>query len=590
MAQLLAGRADALRIDPGGLHEFVEAAWPDVLPDCPYAVYLADEQGKFWTLAVDLDLRRGCDLTHDVLALERDLGQAGIRFVKAASGTGVHLLATFTDGVEAEVMAAVARALRDLAPSLDLTMLTNPHTGVIRPPGSPHRRGGRSLLMTPPTEALRILRQANDPALLESLLAEAPAAFPPAPRAARPLAARPARALSPVYRSLQRHGDPDAADRSAVAARICLAYVNAGLQEADFLAAALDRSNAGLDHLRRARTGAGAYRARSVPGLKAACRRMWAGRLRYAEQHPARGGTDAAVVAVVEGVLEAMQAEPRRWGGQAGPADAAILLAFCKLVRQVGQLAVSPGVRLLAESAGVTRSTAARAVQRLERDGWLALHQAAVGVLAAAYQIQVPVRAPQGGAGLASQLRRTARDLERLCAVLAHDVSTSAGLGRYAGAVLARIATGSRTVEELAGGTGLALRTVRRHLARLDGLGLADRAVRGRDLTDTAFDELAQALGAQGTVARRRELHADERLAWRWLTADHTARRGWTHERGLYRAGRQSLVGRADATPSMPFPRRQGRADLSLGLSLVRAGEGADPVSVQRVLVGPPTC
>lgn len=53
-----------------------------------------------------------------------------------------------------ESVATLARLARHLCPTLDIAPLSNPTTGCVRPPGAPHRSGGRSVVLRGDTTAL----------------------------------------------------------------------------------------------------------------------------------------------------------------------------------------------------------------------------------------------------------------------------------------------------------------------------------------------------------------------------------------------------------------------------------------------------
>src|SRR5690606_23720644 len=50
----------------------------------------------------------------------------------------------------ADVVRSLARGLATLLPSLDITALSNPAAGCVRPPGAPHRTGGASVPLSDP--------------------------------------------------------------------------------------------------------------------------------------------------------------------------------------------------------------------------------------------------------------------------------------------------------------------------------------------------------------------------------------------------------------------------------------------------------
>jgi DNA-binding Lrp family transcriptional regulator len=611
LARQIAARHDRIRVARcrrGELtNSYRERAWDGcTLPELPYYVYLARD-GAYHRLAFDLDAARG-DVQVDAATLRQLLTEAGIRFIEAISGPagGHHLIALFHAPLPAPRVAALARHLRDVhLPTLDPTCLCNPSTGGIRPPGSPHRHGGRSVLLTPSAVAASALAEGNGREAFDRLCALAGIPASEAHRTPdRP--ARPPRPLSPQLQRLEREGDVEGAyrDRSAVAAAIALGYINAGLPFERFLAAALDPACRGLDHLRRARTGGDRYRVRSEAELRAAAERMWRRRVHFAEQRPPSGhpAPDPGIERLVAAVRAAADAAPSRWGGQGGRSDRAVLDAFLDDARHWPDPQVPASNRRLAERSGISRSAVGRALQRLADDGWLGACTHAAGTLAATYRPTVPSPADDhastaadetvpasGRSWVTSPAPCPTDSLTVTVAVQSHDVFTSEGLGRYAAAVFTALTQHPDAAAGIAAHTGLSVRTVRRHLRRLAGTGLV-RAT-GSLWRARALDALAGAaemLGVTGTAARRADTHAAERAVYRWYAADFNARTGWTVERGLWRTGRHTLTGRdRRPAPSVAFPRRGGRADPTRALHLVLEGHGPAPESVMPPATAP---
>jgi DNA-binding Lrp family transcriptional regulator len=610
LARQIAARGDLIRVAQrrsGELtNSYRERAWDGcTLPELPYYVYLARD-GAYYRLAFDLDAARG-DVQRDAATLRQLLTDAGIRFIEARSGPagGRHLIVLFHAPLPAQLVAALARHLRDVhLPTLDPTCLSNPATGGIRPPGSPHRHGGRSMLLTPPAAAAAALAKGNGRDAFDRLCDLAGVPTPQADQSPERTARAP-RPLSPRLQRLEREGDVEGAyrDRSAVAAAIALGYINAGLPFQRFLAAALDPACRGLDHLRRTHTGAQGYRIRSDADVRAAAERMWRRRVHLAERRPPSGrpapapGTEQLVAAV----RAAADARPSRWGGQGGRSDRAVLDAFLDDARHWPHPEVPGSIRRLAERSGISRSAVGGALHRLADDGWLERCTSAVGPLAATYRPALPPPAaeysPTGTKSVATMVVRswvtspapTSIDhLTVTIAVQSHDVFTSEGLGRYAAAVFTALTEGSDTAAGIASRTGLSARTVRRHLRRLADAGLVSNTGplwRARDLD--ALDRAAELLGVTGTAARRAETHAAERATYHWYVADFAARRGWTVERGLWRTGRHTMTGRdVRPAPSVAFPRRDGRADPTRALHLLLEGHG--PASESVILTTPP--
>ena len=128
-------------------------------PAQPWAVYLAGTDRRFRLLCFDLDAKSAgsapaaardadvlCGLLHDV----------GLDAVVCESGPtgGRHVWTALAESVDAETVATLARLARHVCPSLDLSPLSNAATGCVRPPGAPHRAGGRSTVLSGVLDAL----------------------------------------------------------------------------------------------------------------------------------------------------------------------------------------------------------------------------------------------------------------------------------------------------------------------------------------------------------------------------------------------------------------------------------------------------
>lgn len=604
LARLITARPDRIRVarraDGIVTNSYRERPWDGrSTPDLPYYVYLARD-GSYFRLAFDLDAARG-DVGADAATLRQLLTQAGITFIEAVSGPegGRHLIATFREPLPAALVGELATHLaRVQLPTLDPTCLCNPTTGGIRPPGAPHRNGGASSLITPPTVAAATLAAGNGRKAFNRLIRLAGVV-------SHDERGRPKRAasrqgvLAPRMERLQRYGDLNGEyrDRSRLAAAITMAYVDAGLPVGQFRAAALDPSCRGLDHLHRVRIGPGRYRTRTEPEILAAAERMWRGRVRFAERHPpvGRPSPDPSQEQLVEAVLAAAAEAAGRWGGQGGRSDRAVLDAFLDDVVRWHRTDVPASVRRLSERSGISRSAVARALRRLVRDGWLVPCTPTSGPLAATYRPAVPATGP------ASPPRQTSRDtgasgrrwvtspappststLTDTITIQSHDVFTAEGLGRYAAAVFAALTQAADTPAGLAARTGLSLRTVVRHLNKLAAAGLTTSAGPvWRAHEWTALHDAAAKLGVRGAATRRAEMHAAERFTYRWYLADFAARHGWTQERGLWQPGRHTLTTPDHRpAPSVPFPRHHGRSNITRALNLVLAGHGPAPESL----------
>ncbi|MFF4763368.1 hypothetical protein [Streptomyces sp. NPDC001292] len=123
-------RVDRRSGDGEWLHSYVDRPLPSTAPRGPYAVYLADEDGRFRRLCFDLDSKRG-DTGPDLATLLRALDEAGLTYVVAASGSasGRHVWVTAETPLEATLVSAIAEAAKKRVPTLDKGMLNNPATG-----------------------------------------------------------------------------------------------------------------------------------------------------------------------------------------------------------------------------------------------------------------------------------------------------------------------------------------------------------------------------------------------------------------------------------------------------------------------------
>ncbi|MEV7826807.1 hypothetical protein [Microbacterium enclense] len=159
------------------LNRYMDRELRDRAPERPWAMYLAGTDQRFRFLAFDLDAHgdaaaplRDLDAHGDAAAPLRDLDvltghlvDAGIPFLVCESGPagGRHVWVGLVESVDAATVATLNRLVKHLCPSLDLSPLSNPVTGCVRPPGSPHRDGGVS---TPLTGALDVLTAPQTPA------------------------------------------------------------------------------------------------------------------------------------------------------------------------------------------------------------------------------------------------------------------------------------------------------------------------------------------------------------------------------------------------------------------------------------------
>ncbi|MBG6226560.1 hypothetical protein IWX63_003159 [Arthrobacter sp. CAN_A2] len=116
------------------------------------------------TLCLDLDTSkaRKAVVDDDAGRLAGILTAAGLSFVEDRSPSGGrHLYVPLREAITAAEARRLVEALGLCAPSLDPSPHQNPTDGCIRVPGSAHKSGGHQMLITPLTQAHRILTRRN---------------------------------------------------------------------------------------------------------------------------------------------------------------------------------------------------------------------------------------------------------------------------------------------------------------------------------------------------------------------------------------------------------------------------------------------
>ena len=387
-------------------------------PALPYAVYLADRAGRFHLLAFDLDAARG-PVIEDLAQLRGWLHAAGIPHLVARSGPGGgrHVWAAIAGGAAAGQVAAVARALTARLPTLDAAPLLNPATGCVRPPGAPHRAGGRSTVLDGDWAVL------TDPvttdAGLDALLTIVGPVATPAPAAGarhgvgadvdghRHLLG-PRRALPAASRrALDTPLAPDA-DPSAVLWTVLLGAARARWRYHD-VAELLDVAP-GLEHARtvRVRPGETARSSRPAAERQAVLTRQWAQAVTYVAAcgPDDAGGQDAGFADRLDAVMTAVtrlqaraDACPGRWARPGGAADRRVLDHACAIALTAVRCDVDLDIRSVAIATGIGRETARTALHRLTHDGWLTPRTAANGPHAATWALSDPTSATPPGTG-----------------------------------------------------------------------------------------------------------------------------------------------------------------------------------------------
>ncbi|OLZ51694.1 hypothetical protein BS329_15630 [Amycolatopsis coloradensis] len=575
------------------LHQYDHQPWPDAPPPGPYALYLADESGQFRLLCFDLDTTRG-DVETDLARLRDLLDTAGVRYVVTASGTGGgrHVwLATGPGGAAPLAVRRLAKLLARALPTLDHGMLCNPGTGAARPPGAPHRDGGHAVLLDPATPlAAAAALESGVSGVVERLTEELDATVStPDERSTATLTTR---------EIIQRNGglalaglrrEPSPSTRAALdtvardgEASGLLATVLVGLALARWswpeVHALLDRAP-GLEHARtRSNPRAGAARIRrGSEEAVALLRRQWRRCVEYAAQLPPAATQDAInraeeTARYVATVQAALDEDPARWARQSGPADRGVLDAVCLVALEACGVEIDLDVRRAAAMAGISKSAAARAFDRLSKDGFLLRTAEAVGPRAATWKLLPPATTPeqqqQGGTQgprppgpVREDLRHRLRESLRIRAADAFAPRKVGGLGRHCARVAAACVNGANatTLSRICGYT---VETCERYLTTMRKFGLVRQTRSGSaTLNTSALARAARRLGTHGYRGEQarwmlvdREVYAWWREEEQWMRARKRPRRPHSGEQHLQLWG---------ARRREPFPRSGERADFA---------------------------
>jgi len=579
-------------------------------PDAPWAVYLTDQAGAFRLLAFDFDAAKG-DPAADAATLCGWLEHAGLPHLLTRSGPsgGRHVWLALAEAVDAAVVDTLARLARARLPSLDIAPLSNPVTGCVRPPGSPHRAGGSSTVLGGDAAALAApTATAADVARLVDTLAAGhrpeplapvdpvdPAVALPTDRAGR-LYLPGIRRQLPAGSTQALEVDASAMDANTVLRRVLVGAVAARWRCADV--AVLVAYSPGLEHVRSQGQGPGVPRRVRSPGeSRAVLARQWDRAVRWVAAHPRASNLEdptfepraAALADVVEQTQTRADAAAGWWAGPGGPADRRVLDALCVLVLHAVSPVVEADIRRLGLVCGIGRETARTALLRLSRDGWVTRHSPADGPRAASWILNealstatdVPSRSQADprppGAGTAERNRWLTLLRTRLAAA-SHDIFTPAGgLGHATGQLYAALTGQPASISRLAHQLGTTTEDTGIRLGALRAARLARRTCKGWSVVRAdRRDAAAARLGVAGRLADRARRYALEREAFAWwhdeLTWMHAPRRTAASRRpGL---GQLVALNPTDTPPAWPaHPRRgDGRADFAASRRVLATG------------------
>ena len=610
-------------------------------PAGPWALHLADASGAFRLLGFDLDAHRPgqrAAAAADAERLAELLRQVGIAHVVCASGPsgGRHVWVALDHGAPAGQVASLARLARHVLPTLDIAPLSNPATGCLRPPGSPHRGGGASVVLAGDVAALSApTTSARQVGALHAALA---ALVEPRATAAavdgeaaggavvldehgHPHLPGPRRPLPPAAAAAAERCGIDA---SATAFSVLLGAARARWRHGEV--AALAASAPGLEHLRTLRADNGtSRRPRPTHGpasTAALTARQWGRAVAAVAASASEGGDDptfdaraGAVAAVVLEVLDQAEAVPARWAEGGGPADWRVLEVICQLALQGVTAEVEVASRRLGDAAGFSHETARHALGRLVADGWLVCVRGGGGRTAAVWTFPPPAPAttsaqsgltkvvprpagsppltpsdPASGVGAAERRALLSAITARVDG-FAHDAFTHAGLGFAAGNLYAR--TGSRGVvmSDLVKITGASrddALTIIEPLAD-HGLLASDGAtwwrpevepggVDRREAVAAALPDASTRYGSRevaGTLARRAAAHRLDQAVFEWWRAEIAWRTAPRRPASKRRPGRGQLSLVLQAGPEVygPFPTKVNGTDDFAAARAILAGD-----------------
>lgn len=181
LAPHIAGRPWVRVSRDGGRSYPARSAEPltTALPTAPAAVLLFDDTGAARCLAADFDVARGgaAQVDRDAAGFAELVDACGGRsFADRSPSGGRHVYVLWAQARPVGELRSVLDALRMRFPSLDITPMTNPRAGCIRPPGARHRHGGHQTLTVPLSAAQDAISRPCGPevwnALLEALTPE----------------------------------------------------------------------------------------------------------------------------------------------------------------------------------------------------------------------------------------------------------------------------------------------------------------------------------------------------------------------------------------------------------------------------------
>lgn len=408
-------------------------------PATPWAVHLTDARFQFQLLGFDFDAKGATEqvraqarvaVQHGADELVRMLQACGIEHVVCESGPsrGRHVWMALAEAMSPDDVTELADVARSVfgrvteggAWVLDIGMLCNRKTGLIRPPGAPHPAGGISTVLAGDPAVLLPARRSTTREQVAALLRLLTAA-----RATQPVDARYGDAAARTVtvaeaddghlwipgtrrelggQALAKLHAPIAPDGDASDVLFSLLCSCA---RAHWTFTEVHTRLAGLPGLEHART----RRSKHNPDMREPRPRKgsqspkrvlaadWQRAVLFLEENSVtfdetgRADADfarrsALVCAQTASIQRCADADMGRWSIRGGAADRLVLDALCEIAVTVVQLSVGADIRTLAERAGVSRETSRRALIRLAQNGgWVSLHTEHAGPHAAVWSL-----------------------------------------------------------------------------------------------------------------------------------------------------------------------------------------------------------
>lgn len=568
---------NSIRVDHNRDHEYTSTPTPTTTPDHPYALHLTDAQGQAWLIGADFDSKRG-DSHADATNLSEWLTVRDIPHLLCASGGGGHhLWLRLRTPIPADRARDLAHRLADRYASFDPTPMSNPRTGCLRAPGSPHRGGGISTPLATagrdPADAIAWAGRGEHAGVVDDLLAHlrqtTPKSATPPPTAppARPLSVLPGhhRPLPAEIDQLARTPITEDSDASAVAWRILLSAAHSRWTLEEITAAALGEDWPGLEHLRSRPNLRGGRTRRHNPARH--IHRQWmravAAAAGFTEDRPCTLDLEQEHARrLATAVLAAADAEPTLQGSNTAITRRCVLDALCTLIVDTGRTTVDLDVRRWADTIGISKSAVSRHIHELRGQGWIVRTAEAEGTRSASYTIGVPVSAVTSGTqDFPPPDERSLTTTATRVRSLRSDTWTHYRLGKAAGLVHHVLTVGAvRSLQEIAAITGLSVHRCEVLMGRLRAAGLVARTGFHAFTSSRCFVQAARWLGVHGVLESRRTRYQHESVVWAW----------WCEETEWRCAPRHSKPRGAVRSRFGPFPiDKEGRACWTTALTRV---------------------